>query len=153
MIQPHEMKLNLPMKLSGEIVSSTTKVWNILVASRNGNLEEVKHLVNGCPELVYAQYNYTPPIHFAVREGHLSLVKYLLDRGALDPEYITYPFKETLLTVAQDRDYNEIALLLQDYFGHPERCKFKGDNGTIQYDMSQAKQKFQRAVNHNEIKT
>jgi ankyrin repeat protein len=153
MIQPKEMKSNLPVELANGVMSTTSNVWDILESSKNGDLETVKKLVAESPELVYAQYNYTPPIHFAVREGHLSLVKYLLDRGALDPEYITYPFKETLLTVAQDRDYNEIALLLQDYLGHPARCKFKGDNGTIQYDMSQAKQKFQRAVNHNEIKT
>jgi ankyrin repeat protein len=27
------------------------------------------------------------PIHFAVREGHVELVKYLLDNGAHDPNY------------------------------------------------------------------
>jgi hypothetical protein len=31
MIQPHEMKLNLPMKLSNEVVSTTTKVWIFLL--------------------------------------------------------------------------------------------------------------------------
>ena len=152
MIQPHEMKLNLPMKLSGEIVSSTTKVWNILVASRNGNLEEVKHLVNGCPELIYAQYNYTPPIHFAVREGHVDLVKYLLDNGAHDPKYKIYPFSDPLETIAQDRSYNEIVSLLEEYAKDPSKQKYKGDNGEILYNRNELQIEFQKAINHNDQK-
>ena len=92
MIQLNEMQLSVPMDLSNGVVSTTAKVWEILVASRDGNIDKVKELVNDCPELIYAQYNYTPPIHFAVREGHLDLVKYLLDNGAHDPDYKTYPF-------------------------------------------------------------
>src|SRR5215216_894076 len=99
MLQPIEMKLKVPMKLSNGVVSTTEKVWDILVASRNGSLESVKELVNECPELIYAQYNYTPPIHFAVREGHLDLVKYLLENGALDARYRTYPFLDDLFTI------------------------------------------------------
>ena len=146
MIQPHEMKLNLPMKLSGEIVSSTTKVWNILVASRNGNLEEVKHLVKECPELIYAQYNYTPPIHFAVREGHVDLVKYLLDNGSHDPNYKIYPFNDSLQTIAQDREYDEIASLLNEYAARPGLQKYKGDNGEIHYNRSEMQEAFEKAV-------
>jgi len=115
MIQPHEMKLNLPMIVANGVVSTTTKVWNILVASKNGNLEEVKHLVNECPGLIFAQYNYTPPIYFAVREGHVDLVKYLLNTGAHDPKYRTYPFSDPLQTIAIDRNNNEIASMLEQY--------------------------------------
>jgi hypothetical protein len=64
--QPTEMKLDLPMDLSGGIVSTTTKVWDILTTSYKGDLAKVKQLVDECPDLVYAQYNYTPSIHFAV---------------------------------------------------------------------------------------
>ncbi len=49
-------------------------------------------MVDECPELIYAQYNYHPPIHFAVREGHLDLVRYLLRNGAHAPDYRSYPF-------------------------------------------------------------
>ena len=150
MIQPNEMKLNFPMKLSNEKVSTTTQVWDILVASKDANLEKVKELVNECPELIYAQYNYTPPIHFAVREGHVDLVNYILDQGALDPKYITYPFKDTLLTVAQDRGYNEIAVLLEEYLKDPSRCRYTGDNGEILYDRTDDQKEFQRAVNNKE---
>ena len=152
MIQPHEMKLNLPMKLSNEVVSTTTKVWNILVASKNGNLEEVKHLVKSSPELIFAQYNYTPPIHFAVREGHIDLVKYLLENGAHDPRYKSYPFQESLQTIAQDRNFDEIVLLLEQYAKDNSKQKFKGDNGEILYNKSELEVEFQRAVDKGNLK-
>ena len=66
--------MRFPMELSNGVICSTTKVWQILQASNQGDLNVVKKLVSECPELVYAQYNYAPPIHFAVREGHLVLV-------------------------------------------------------------------------------
>ena len=66
MIKPNELKQDLPMSLSGGVLSTTTKVWDILMASHAGNLELVMQMAADCPELLYAQYNYTPPIHFAV---------------------------------------------------------------------------------------
>ena len=151
MVQPHEMKLNLPMKLSKEVVSTTTKVWNILVASKNGNLEEVKHRVRECPDLIFAQYNYTPPIHFAVREGHIDLVKYLLDNGAHDPGYKIYPFNDPLQTIAQDRNHSEIVLLLEQYAKDKSKQKYKGDNGEILYNRTELQLEFQEAVNKGSL--
>jgi ankyrin repeat protein len=63
--------------------------------------------------LIRAEYNYTPPIHFAVREGHLPVVRYLLKQGA-DPAYRTYPFGDSLLTMAQDREHHDVAQFLFD---------------------------------------
>lgn len=136
MIQPNELKLNLPMELSNGIMSTTKKVWEILVASKKGNLDIVKKLVEECPELIYAQYNYTPPIHFAVQEGHLDLVKYLLANGAHDPDYKIYPFLDTLQTIAQDRDNFEIVALLNQYTTDISQHKFKGDNGKIFFNRT-----------------
>lgn len=150
MIQPIEMKASLPMALSEGVVSTTTRVWETLVASRDGDLDRLHELIKDSPGLVYAQYNYTPPIHFAVREGHSDLVHYLLGEGALDPAYITYPFKDTLITIAEDRDYHDIAVQLEDYVADPARCRFRGDNGEIHYRKSEEQQQFQRAVNTNE---
>ena len=146
MLQPVEMKLNLPMKVANGVVSTTTKVWDILTASYNGDLPAVKRMVNDCPELIYAQYNYTPPIHFAVREGHVELVRYLLDNGAYDPEYKTYPFLDSLLTLAQDQ---EIVQMLQAYNKEP---KYKGDNGEILYNRSQLEQEFEQAIYKRNIR-
>src|SRR5947209_1317024 len=87
--------------------------WTMLSASRVGDLDRVKALSSSRPELIRCEYNYTPPIHFAVREGHLPVVRYLLDRGA-DLAYRTTPFKDSLLTMAQDREHQEVAQHLFD---------------------------------------
>jgi len=150
MIQPNEMSLALPIDVANA-VSTTTKVWEILSASRDGNLQKVKELVNECPGLIYAQYNYTPPIHFAVREGHIDLVNYLLQQGAHDPEYKIYPFQDSLVTIAEDREYHDIALLLQQYASDPSQQKFKGDNGSIHFNRSLQQQEFEKAVDKGDI--
>src|SRR5690242_7284012 len=89
-------------------------IWNILSASRDGDLGRVKELIARRPDLVSAEYNYTPPIHFAVRERHLDVVRFLLDKGAEYSTYRTYPFQDSLLTMARDREYHDIAQLLLD---------------------------------------
>lgn len=151
MIQPNEMKLNARMDIAKGVSSTTTKVWEILSASYYGDPNTVKRLVDECPALIYAQYNYTPPIHFAVREGHAELVKYLLDNGALDPTYRIYPFLDNLLTIAQDREYNELAAMLGVYNNTPSRWKYKGDNGKIHHPRIPLQLKFQKAVNQQSL--
>ncbi|GEO12134.1 ankyrin repeat domain-containing protein [Segetibacter aerophilus] len=146
MVQPNELKLNLPMALSNGILSTTTSVWEILVASKNGEVDTVKKMVEKCLELIYAQYNYTPPIHFAVREGHIELVKFLLARGAYAPQYKIYPFQDTLQVVAEDRGYNEIAALLNEYTANSSLHKFTGDNGEIFYDRTELQREFEKSV-------
>jgi ankyrin repeat protein len=108
-------------------------------------------LVKECPELIFSQYNYTPPIHFAVREGHVELVKYLLDSGAHDPSYKIYPFNDTLQTIAQDRDHSEIVLLLEQYAKDRSKQKYKGDNGEILYNRTELQVEFQEAVNKGSL--
>ena len=151
MIKPNELKQDLPMSLSGGVLSTTTKVWDILMASHAGNLEHVKQMAAKCPDLLYAQYNYTPPIHFAVREGHIHLVNYLLEQGAHDPTYRIYPFLDYLQTIASDRGRDDIALLLQQYADDPSRHKFKGDNGTIRVNRTPLQKEFQTAVDKGDL--
>ena len=88
-------------------------VWAMFCASRAGDLDRVKALASSRPELIRCEYNYTPSIHFAVREGHLPVVRYLLEQGA-DPTYLTYSFRDSLVTMAQDREYDEVAKFLLD---------------------------------------
>ncbi len=152
MTQPHEMKLNLAMTIANGVISTTTKVWEILVASKEGDIAKVKCLVTETPELIYAQYNYTPPIHFAVREGHIELVKYLLDEGAHDTTYRIYPFLDNLIMIAEDRGATEIATMLSEYAKDENRHKYKKDNGEIHYDRSPIQTEFQKAVNKENYK-
>ena len=88
-------------------------LWRLFQASASGELDEVKHLVVERPELVHAQYNYTPAIHFAVREGRLEVAEYLIDRGAETVDYRSYPFQDSLLTIAEDREDRRMAELLR----------------------------------------
>ena len=152
MIQPIELKLNLPMTIANGVISTTNKVWDILLASKNGDLETVMNLVEECPELIYAQYNYTPPIHFAVREGHLEMVKFLLEQGAHDPAYKIYPFQESLQTIAEDRGHREIISVLNQYANNPATHKYKGDNGEIHYNRTEQQQEFEKAVYKQDLK-
>lgn len=139
------------MELANGALSTTTNVWNILVASKKGDLSTIQKMVAECPELIYAQYNYTPPIHFAVREGHIDVVRYLLNNGAHDPAYKTYPFLEPLQTVAHDRGYHEIEMLLNEYAADPSRQKFKGDNGKIDYNRTEEQTEFEMTVNDGDV--
>lgn len=149
MIQPNELKLALPIDVGNDTVSTTTNVWNILVASYQGDIDKVKEMGEIQPELLYAQYNYTPPIHFAVRQGHTELVNYLLKNGACEPGYRSYPFGDSLQTIAEERNHMEIALLLKEYSTNPNRQKFKGDNGTIHFKRNEQQLEFEEAVDKN----
>lgn len=151
MIRPNELKLDLPMEVGNGVISTTIKVWETLWASYTGNLNNLIKLADECTELMYAQYNYAPPIHFAVREGHTALVKFLLENGAHDPSYLFYPFQESLQTVANDRGYDEIENLLNEYAADPSKQKFQGDNGRIFYNRSAIEEEFEQAVRKKEI--
>src|SRR5450755_2736229 len=87
-------------------------VWTMLRASRDGDLDSVKALLSRRPELVRCEYNYTPPIHFAVREGHTDLARHLVEQGAEVAAYRTYPFQDSLVTMANDREHHDVARLL-----------------------------------------
>src|SRR5574338_226761 len=87
MIQPREMLETHPIKLHDGGVSTTPEVWNMLTASYAGGVERVAELADSNPRLLTCQYDYTSPLHFAVREGHVELVRFLIERGALDPTY------------------------------------------------------------------
>ena len=90
------------------------EIWDMLHASREGDLERVRTLAARRPALVHCEYNYTPPVHFAVREGHADVVRYLVDQGAEVANYRTYPFQDSLLTMAQDREHAEVADVLME---------------------------------------
>jgi len=89
-----------------------TALWNLFEACRAGDLVAIERLVSQVPGLVRAEYNYTQPIHFAVREGHAAVVQYLLEKGA-DPTYRTYGYRDTLRTMASERGHTAIAEMIE----------------------------------------
>jgi hypothetical protein len=91
----------------------TDDVFAMFVAARDGDIATVRRLAARTPSIATVEYNYTPPIHFAVREGHRDIAEFLLNHGA-DPAYRSYPFGESLLTFAEDRGHADVADLLRE---------------------------------------
>lgn len=155
MLQPVELRITLPMELQGGQYATTTDVWHMLAASRAGDLERVKSLVAGTHGLVRCEHNYMPPLHLAVREGHRDLVLFLLEGGAFGPEHVTYPYNEKLLTIAEDRDYTEIARLLREYACQPPTAGADGKAvhgvGTIQFPVDDDVNRLEQLVGANAL--
>ena len=114
LIRPVELRPQRPYPLADGTVVTTDEVFAMFVAARAGDLDEVKRLIGRAHGLALVEYNYTPPIHFAVREGHLAIVKLLIDRGA-DLAYRSYPFQDSLLTIAEDHEHEDVATLLRTH--------------------------------------
>jgi len=148
---PVEMRTPFPMTLHDGTVVPTTTVWQMLTAARTGDLPSIVALVDECPSLVFCDYNYMPPLHLAVREGHLEIVRFLADRGAVNPNHRTYPYRETLETVAADRGFTAIAALLDEYGRKVDPDGQKGENGKIDYGRDPERQRFEQLVNANAL--
>ncbi len=112
LIRPVELRSGRPYTLQDGTVVTTDDLFAMFVASRAGDLKQVRRLIARAPGLALVEYNYTPPVHFAVREGHLAIVKLLIERGA-DLAYRSYPFQDSLLTIAEDHEHEEVARLLR----------------------------------------
>ena len=112
---------------------------------------EYAQLISHCAELTTCQYNYTPPLHFAVREGHLPVVKALVAEKGIDPSYKSYPFGDSFLTMAQDRGNDDVALFLQDALARPELIRKWKDTGEIDYGQDEGQRKFDRAVHEGNL--
>jgi hypothetical protein len=151
MLTPVEMQRSLPMTLHGGAKSTTTEVWAMLSASFAGDLARAQELMAQRPQLATCQYNYTPPLHFAVRGGHLELVRVLVDRGAYDPGYKSYPFGDTLPTIARDRGFEEIAALLEGSLVRGLARKWV-ETGEIDYEQDADQLRFDRAVHDGKRK-
>ena len=113
MLKPVELYEQQIIALSSGQFASTADIWRMFTATKEGDLNTVRQLVLNCSGLATYEYNYTPPIHFAVREGHLNIVEFLLDYWS-DPAYRTYSFRDSLLTMALDRQFDSIADLLRN---------------------------------------
>jgi len=101
------------------------------MASRAGDLDRVKELAGQCPALLTCQYDYTAPLHLAVNAGHVHLVRNLVEHGALDPGYRNHPFLESLVALAEDREYHEIAAFLSESLSRPELIREWGDTAGV----------------------
>ena len=86
-------------------------IWQILNAARDGDTARLRRMLDADPTLVEAEFWYVPPLHFAVREGHVDAVRLLIDAGA--DIFHRSLSQETLLEVALDRGHGEVANVLR----------------------------------------
>jgi ankyrin repeat protein len=150
MKKPVEMENPYPIELHDGGTATTIDVWNMLTASLEGNVERVTAFVSETPGLLTCQFDYTSPMHFAVRKGHYELVRYFVESGAFDPGYWVHPFKDSLITVAEDRGYDEIAAYLTQSLGDPTRTRAWGDIGKIDFQKDHERVRFQQIVDRGD---
>ena len=89
-------------------------IWQVLTAARAGDLDSLRGALDRDPSLVSAGYWYMPPLHFAVREGHLEAVRLLVAAGADLSHRNTLYGNDTLLRMADDRGHRQVAGFLRE---------------------------------------
>lgn len=87
-------------------------LWALFHAAVANEVGTIRRLIRNDPSLVHAEYWYTQPLHFAVREGNLEAAQALLAAGA-DPTFIRYG-GENLAVVARDRGHDAVASLIDE---------------------------------------
>ena len=85
--------------------------WAVITAAADGDVAAMRYLLDRDPALSHKGYFYTPPIHFAVREGHSEIVQMLLDAGA-DSEWNGH-YGESLIDMAKERGHDGVASILE----------------------------------------
>lgn len=153
MIRPLAMQTHFPMRIAEDVTVSTVDVWRMLTAAMDGDLETVTSLVAAEPALVDGRYDYTSPLHFAAREGHFAIVKFLAENGAVDPEYYVHPFKIDLVTLAEFRGHSAIANYLKEQFTKTQPNSDRWDTGRIDYGYDEEQVRFQEIVDKGDIDT
>jgi uncharacterized protein len=110
MIKPDVLDSELP---HGPWSCRGCDVWETMSAAAAGDAAALRRLLARDPNLYRAEYWYTQPLYFAVREGHPDAVQLLLDAGA-DPAGVGLISGETLITIARDRGHEAVVRLLEE---------------------------------------
>ena len=92
-----------------ELAGPGEATWDMLTAARAGDVAALKGALERDPTLVGAGYWYMPPLHFAVREGHLDAVRLLVAAGADLTHRNALYGNDTLLQMAVDRGHERVA--------------------------------------------
>ena len=100
-----EPRISKPRELAG----SRGAIWDVLAAARAGDAEALSAALKRDPNLANASYWYMPPLHFAVREGHLEAVRLLVAAGADLTHRNALYGNDTLLQMAEDRGHDQVA--------------------------------------------
>lgn len=147
-----EMRSSFPMELHDGVMTSTTDVWEMLTAAKNGELESVRSLGSKCMALLWCQYDYATPMQFAVREGHLQTVEFLIENGALEKDDRNHPFLEPVTSLAADRGHDEIVELLNRSLADSRLVHGRGDCGKIDHKHDDQQRKFHTFVDRGDLR-
>ena len=96
-----------------------TDIWSMLCAALEGDVDRVRTLAGGEPNLTRAEYWYTQPLHFAVREGHAEVVRDAAgigrgpERTAVTPTSRWPPWHATVDTRASPRSSKDAQAALR----------------------------------------
>lgn len=123
-IQPETLKTDKEVPFSG---GAGNEVWSMLAACAVGNLEVVRELLQKDPSLSNCSWAYFSPIHFAVRQGHVDIVRILLGNGA-DITATGVSWQDVPLQIAKDRGYSIIAAMLEDHLERTLHSNSLGDS-------------------------
>jgi len=86
-------------------------IWRVITAAEAGDTSTLHSMLSRDSSLSREQYWYTPPIHFAVREGHSEATKILLAAGA-DAEWNGH-YGNSLIDMAKERGHNDVVRVLE----------------------------------------
>ncbi len=120
-IQPEELASERP---HGPWSCRGRDIWDAFCAAAAGDAAGLRALLARDPNLYRAEYWYTQPMHFAVREGQLEAVRVLLEAGA-DPT-TTALSGHDLMTMARDRRHEAVVRLLEEERARRGRTAPKG---------------------------
>ncbi|NKB66957.1 MAG: sigma-70 family RNA polymerase sigma factor [Candidatus Latescibacteria bacterium] len=84
--------------------------WELLTAAIGDDTQTIRRHLEADPDRAKLEFWYTPPIHFAVREGRLEATRLL---------WQAYPFEDVtqLIQLADDRGHGEVADFLRQQVG------------------------------------
>ena len=142
-IKPFEFRLEQSQE---ESLILPIGLWNLVNAARDGDLPEVKRILDARPDAVDAGFWYMRPIHFAVREGHLDLVKFLVEEKKADFTQESLYGQETLLQMAEDREHADTAAYLRGLF----REQLSSDGSTLAIHEAAEKGETQKVMDELE---
>lgn len=105
--RPRELSSDEPLLWA---VGRGTDVWELFQACIAGDLPAVQRLLDRDPALVRTHFEYRKPLAFAIRENHVEVARYLLER---DPNPMDLWFNTTPVDMARDRGYTAMAEMLE----------------------------------------